>query len=235
MITLALAKGRLQEATLARLAAAGIAVSPEQLESRRLVLEDAAGEYRFLLVKPGDVPIYVEHGIAQAGVCGRDVLLEHEPDVYEPLDLGFGFCRLVVAGRTNASWTAANRLSKLRVATKYPRTTQKYFQRRATPVDIIPLTGSVELAAVLGLAECIVDIVETGRTLAENGLVVFETIAVISAQCIVNRAAFHLERARVTQLLERLAPAMPPPQSSTVCEDHTRAKTTGFPPASPWR
>ncbi|MCS7079685.1 MAG: ATP phosphoribosyltransferase [Chloracidobacterium sp.] len=206
MITLALAKGRLQEATLARLAAAGISVGSDQLDSRRLVLEDAAGEYRFLLVKPSDVPIYVEHGVAQAGVCGRDVLLEHEPDVYEPLDLAFGFCRLAVAGRPEAAWPAANRLSKLRVATKYPRVTQKHFQRRATPVDIIPLTGSVELAPVLGLADCIVDIVETGRTLAENGLAILEVIAPISARCIVNRAAFHLERARLTRLLERLAP-----------------------------
>lgn len=213
MITLALAKGRLQDATLARLAAAGSAIRPEQLDSRRLVLEDTAGEYRFLLVKPGDVPIYVEHGVAQAGVCGRDVVLEHEPDVYEPLDLDFGFCRLAVAGRTETPWPAANRLSKLRVATKYPRVTQRHFQRRATPVEIIPLTGSVELAPVLGLADCIVDIVETGRTLAENGLAVLEVIAPVSAQCIVNRAAFHLERTRLTRLLERLAPPKTPPDT----------------------
>ncbi|MFQ3589738.1 MAG: ATP phosphoribosyltransferase [Chloracidobacterium sp.] len=207
MTTLALAKGRLQDATLARLAQAGIVVSPEQLESRRLVLTDAAGEYRFLLVKPGDVPIYVEHGVAQAGVCGRDVLLETEPDVYEPLDLGFGVCRLVVAGYPNADWRQTNRLSKLRVATKYPNVTQRHFQTRATPVEIIPLTGSVELAPVLGLADCIVDIVETGQTLAENGLVMLEEIATVSARCIVNRAAFHLDRARITQLLKRLAPS----------------------------
>ncbi|OYT71971.1 MAG: ATP phosphoribosyltransferase [Chloracidobacterium sp. CP2_5A] len=215
VITLALAKGRLQCAALARLAEGGVTVSPEQLDSRRLVLEEATGEYRFLLVKPGDVPIYVEHGVAQAGVCGRDILLEYEPDVYEPLDLDFGFCRLAVAGRTDTAWQAANRLSKLRVATKYPRVTQKHFQRRATPVDIIPLTGSVELAAVLGLADCIVDIVETGRTLDENGLTILETIAPVSARCIVNRAAFHLERPRIARLLERLAPTSAPASAPT--------------------
>ncbi|QUV82857.1 ATP phosphoribosyltransferase [Chloracidobacterium sp. D] len=206
VLTLALAKGRLQETTLARLEQAGIVLPPEQPDSRRLVLNDVRGEYRFLLVKPGDVPIYVEHGIAQAGVCGRDVLLEQEPDVYEPLDLGFGCCRLVVAGFPDMPWREANHLSKLRVATKYPRITQRHFQARATPVEIIPLSGSVELAPVLGLADCIVDIVETGRTLAENGLAVLEDIAPVSARCIVNRAAFHLARHQVTRLLEQLAP-----------------------------
>lgn len=205
MMTLALAKGRLQEMTLARLTAAGIALDPEPPDSRRLVLTDTHGQYRFLLVKPGDVPIYVAQGIAQAGVCGRDVLLEQEPDVYEPLDLGFGICRLVVAGFPDTPWQKANHLSKLRVATKYPRVTQRHFQAQATPVEIIPLSGSVELAPVLGLADCIVDIVETGRTLAENGLAILEEIAPVSARCIVNRAAFHLDRPRVTQLLTQLA------------------------------
>jgi ATP phosphoribosyltransferase len=206
VITLALAKGRLQEMTFARLAQAGIVLPPEQLDSRRLVLTDVHSQYRFLLVKPADVPIYVEYGIAQAGVCGRDVLLEQEPDVYEPLDLGFGLCRLVVAGFPDTPWQVANPLSKLRVATKYPQVTQRHFQARATPVEIIPLSGSVELAPVLGLADCIVDIVETGRTLAENGLAILEEIAPVSARCIVNRAAFHLKRLQVTRLLEQLAP-----------------------------
>ncbi len=204
MLTIALAKGRLQEKTLERLSNAGVVVDWDALGTRRLAVEDAAEQYRFLLVKPGDVPIYVEHGVADVGVCGRDVIFELAPDVHEPFDLGFGKCRVVVAGKPDSAFRASNFLSKLRVATKYPRIAQRHFLQRATPVEIIPLTGSVELAPLLGLSDCIVDIVETGRTLVENGLVVLEEIAEVTARVIVNRAAFQLKRDEVAALLDRL-------------------------------
>ncbi len=206
MLTIALAKGRLQEQTFDRLAGAGVRADLDALGSRKLLVEDLDKRFSFLLVKPGDVPIYVEHGVADVGVCGRDVLLEAAPDVHEPLDLGFGLCRLVVAGKPRALDDRANVLSSLRVATKYPRIAMRYFQQRATPVEIIPLTGSVEIAPLLGLSDCIVDIVETGRTLAENGLVVLDTIAQVSARAIVNRASFQLYRAELTDLLSILRP-----------------------------
>jgi ATP phosphoribosyltransferase len=200
MLTIALAKGRLQDAIFRRLAAADVSVDWDALGTRKLLVEDASKRYNFLLVKPGDVPIYVERGVADVGVCGRDVLLESSPDVHEPLDLGFGRCRLVVAGKPDSAVRTSNFLSKLRVATKYPRVAMRHFHERATPVEIIPLTGSVEIAPLLNLSDCIVDIVETGRTLEENGLVILEEIAEVTARCIANRASFQLRRAELLNL-----------------------------------
>lgn len=207
MLTIALAKGRLQEKTFERLKKAGVHADLGALGSRRLSVEDTSGKYSFLLVKPGDVPIYVEHGVADVGICGRDVILESQPDVHEPLDLGFGACRLVVAGKQDAVNKGHNLLSRLKVATKYPQVATRYFHERGTPVEIIPLTGSVEIAPLLGLSDCIVDIVETGRTLVENGLVVFDTIAPVTARVIVNRASFQLHRKELLTLLAALEPS----------------------------
>src|SRR5205085_2181255 len=197
-------KGRLQDEALALFRRVGVAVSDEALASRRLLVEDDGGRYSFIFVKPGDVPVYVEYGVADAGVCGRDVLMETQADVHEPLDLGFGRCRLVVAGRTESASRGYNPLATARVATKYPRLTADYFQQRGVPVELIELSGSVELAPVLGLSEHIVDLVETGRTLRENGLVIIDTIAESTARLIVNRASYHLKRASVAALIDLL-------------------------------
>lgn len=205
-ITVALAKGRLQEVALELFARGGVTVdAPEK--SRRLWLDDASGRYRFVLVKPGDVPTYVEYGVADCGVCGQDVLLESGADVLAPLDLDVGRCRLAVASRRgNAPKIDAQRAS-VRVATKYPRTTTRFFHDRGLPVEVIPLSGSVELAPVLGLADHIVDLVETGRTLEENGLEVLETIAHCSARLVVNRAAWQLRGPDLRGLVETLRAA----------------------------
>ena len=206
-LTIAIAKGRLQDGAFELFRRANIAV-PDEQASRRLMIQDKSGRYSFILVKPGDVPVYVEHGVADAGVCGYDVLMESDADVHEPLDLGFGRCRLVVAGKAESSERGYNPLATARVATKYPRATADYFQRRGVPVELIELSGSVELAPGLGLSEHIVDLVETGRTLRDNGLVVIDTIAESTARLIVNRASYHLKRAAVVELIETLKAAI---------------------------
>ena len=203
-LTIALAKGRLQDEALARFARAGLIVSDQALATRRLLVEDEGKRYSFIFVKPADVPVYVEYGVADAGICGRDVLMESQADVHEPLDLGFGACRLVVAGKAETAARGYNLLATARVATKYPRITADYFQKRGVPVELITLSGSIELAPVLGLSDHIVDLVETGRTLQENGLVVIDTIAESTARLIVNRASYHLKRAAVASIIRTL-------------------------------
>jgi len=207
-LTIAIAKGRLQDSTLELFSRAGIVVAEEALRSRRLLIDDESRRYSFIFVKPADVPVYVEYGVADAGVCGRDVLMESNADAHEPLDLGFGRCRLVVAGKAESAARGYNPLATARVATKYPRVTADYFQQRGVPVELIELSGSVELAPVLGLSDHIVDLVETGRTLRENGLVVIDTIAELTARLIVNRASYHLKRASVAELIEVLRRAV---------------------------
>ena len=204
MLTIAIAKGRMRAEALALLARAGVRVSEAALATRRLAVEDEAGGYRFIFVKPADVPVYVEHGIADCGVVGRDVLLETGADVLQPLDLKIGGCRLAVAAKAGAGGARAG---VLHVATKYPRVAAAHFGSRGVPVEIIELSGSVELAPVLGLADCIVDLVETGRTLAENGLAVVETIAESTARLVVNRASYQLKAASVSKLIEALSEA----------------------------
>ena len=205
MLTIAIAKGRMQQDALALLARAGVRVSAEALASRRLAVEDEEGRYRFVFVKPADVPVYVEHGIADCGVVGRDVLLESGTDVLQPLDLGISRCRIAVAARDGGQ---SERTGVLHVATKYPRVAAAHFGARGVPVEIIELSGSVELAPVLGLADCIVDLVETGRTLAENGLKVVETITESTGRLVVNRASYQLKAEAVGALIRDLARAV---------------------------
>ena len=200
-LTIAIAKGRLQTEALDLLARAGLSVSSEMLSSRRLAVEDESGQYRFIFVKPGDVPIYVEHGVADCGVVGRDVLMESEADVLQPLTLGIGKCRMVLAAPPD---TSVNGDRTLRVATKYPRVTATHFGARGQSVEIIQLSGSVEVAPLLGLADCIVDLVETGRTLRENGLRVVEVIAESTARLVVNRAGYQLKAEAVAHLIDSL-------------------------------
>lgn len=195
----------MQQDALGLLARAGVRVGREALASRRLAVEDEAGRCRFIFVKPADVPVYVEHGIADCGVVGRDVLLESEADVLQPLDLRFARCRIAVAAREVAG---LGRAGVLRVATKYPNIAARHFGSRGVPVEIIGLSGSVELAPVTGLADCIVDLVETGRTLAENGLVVVETITESTGRFVVNRASYQLKAEAVGALVNALAEAL---------------------------
>lgn len=204
VLTIAIAKGRLQDEALKLFRRAGIFVADDALASRRLMITDEADHYSFIFVKPSDVPVYVEYGVADAGVCGRDVLIETGADLHEPLDLAFGRCRLVVAGLPETAARGYDPIATARVATKYPRATTDYFQRRGVPVELIELQGSVELAPLLGLSEHIVDLVETGRTLRENGLVIIDTIVESTARLIVNRASYHLKRDEVSQLISRL-------------------------------
>lgn len=201
-LTIAIAKGRLQEEALDLFRRVGIVIPSEALASRRLLVDDQSGRYSFIFVKASDVPVYVEYGVADAGVCGRDVLLESQADVHEPLDLMFGACRLVVAGKEQS--VRSGSMATTRVATKYPRVAGEYFQRLGVPVELIQLSGSVELAPMLGLSEHIVDLVETGRTLRENGLAVIDTIFESTARLIVNRASYHLKRAPVASLIDTL-------------------------------
>ena len=202
MITIAIAKGRMQESALALLARAGIRPCDTANNSRRLALADETGQYRFIFVKPADVPVYVEHGIADCGVVGRDVLLESEADLLLPLDLGIARCRIVVAAADPEAMTKVQGM--IRVATKYSQIASAHFGARGIPVEIIQLSGSVELSPALGLADVIVDLVETGQTLRENGLTVVEEIAESTGRLVVNRASYQLKAEEVSQLLKAL-------------------------------
>jgi ATP phosphoribosyltransferase len=202
MITIAVSKGRMQDDAISLLADAGIKLNVESLASRKLSVDDESGQYRFIFVKPADVPVYVEHGIADCGIVGRDVLLESEADVLLPLDLGIARCRLVVAAIEPEVVTQA--FGMLRVATKYARIAGNHFGSRGIPVEIIPLSGSVELAPRLELADAIVDLVETGRTLKENGLKIVEVITESTGRLVVNRASFQLKADELGQLMSAL-------------------------------
>ncbi|HEY4424882.1 MAG TPA: ATP phosphoribosyltransferase [Pyrinomonadaceae bacterium] len=201
MITVAIGKGRMQESALALLERAGIRLN-DGVNSRRLALMDETQQYRFIFVKPADVPVYVEHGIADCGIVGRDVLLESEADLLLPLDLGISRVRIVVAAPDPQAMT--NVQGMIRVATKYAQIARAYFGARGIPVEIIQLSGSVELAPALGLADMIVDLVETGVTLRENGLTVVEEIAESTGRLVVNRASYQLKSDEVAQLVSAL-------------------------------
>jgi ATP phosphoribosyltransferase len=160
-----------------------------------------------LLVKPGDVPVYVEYGAADLGIVGQDALWESGRDVYEPLSLGFGRCRLVLAGTPSQRNRDFCLATGLRVATKYPRLARGYFQERGLSIEVIPLSGSIELAPLVGLADLLVDVVETGRTLRENGLVELAEVVHCQATVVVNRVAHRLRLAQIRELLARLEDA----------------------------
>jgi ATP phosphoribosyltransferase len=202
MLTIALPKGRLQRPVLERFAAAGIVPDEEPGSSRKLIIAAGRGA-RFVILKDADVPLYVERGAADLGVCGLDQVLESGADLMVPLDFGFGKCRLCLAAPRESSVTAELGRS-LRVASKFPRLTAQWFARRGVPVDVVHLSGSVELAAVSGLTDAIVDLVESGRTLAENGLTVVDELLAVSARLVVNRAAYRLKVEELLPLLERL-------------------------------
>lgn len=204
-IAIALPKGRLLPEVIKLFEATGIEGLEGLMESRRLLCEDVTGAYRFMVLRPADIPTYVEYGATDMGVVGKDILLEQERDVYEPLDLKFGACRLVVAQPKNLQqrWSPGG-FSSVRVATKYPKLAERYFSQQGVQVEIIRLSGSIELAPLVGLCERIVDLVDTGRTLQENDLEEVEEIATATARLIVNRAALKTKYQQVRGLIDRL-------------------------------
>jgi ATP phosphoribosyltransferase len=207
MLTIALSKGKLIESALDLFRRAGYHIAGLSGESRRLIFVSPESDMTFLIVRPSDVPTYVEYGGADAGIVGKDVLLEQESDVYEPLDLGFGACRIAVAALRGGS--SQDGLSpKIRVATKYPRISERYFNTRGIPVEIIKLYGSIELAPVVGLADRIVDLVETGGTLKAHDLVEVEVITQSTARFIVNRASLRLKQEPLMALIRKLRSAV---------------------------
>ncbi len=201
-LTIALSKGRLTELTMDLLEGSGIDCSGLRENTRKLILTDEKNKIRFFLAKPADVPTYVEYGAADIGIVGKDTLLEEGRDLYEVLNLGFAECKMCVAGPKELEGKMDS-LTITRVATKYPEIAKEYFRhKRRESVEIIKLNGSVELAPLVGLSEVIVDVVETGKTLKENGLVVLDTIADISARMIVNRVSMKMESFRINFIID---------------------------------
>jgi ATP phosphoribosyltransferase len=203
MLVIALCKGRFLEPSLNLLARTDIRFSEDIASSRKLIFNSEDGRYRAVLVKPADVPTYVEYGAADIGIAGRDVILESRADLLQPLDLSFGHCKIAVAGPKGAHINGSDHPT-IRVATKYPRITLDYYNSRGIPVEIIPLSGSIELAPLIGLADRIVDLVETGRTLKDNGLEILEVIAESSARLLINRAGYQTKRDEILNLIQGL-------------------------------
>lgn len=201
MINIALPKGRLGEKVYQLLERAGYPCPSIREENRRLVFENPGAGVRYFWVKPGDVAIYVERAAADVGIAGKDILLEYQPEVYELLDLEVGRCRMCVAGKADFR---DRRDRILRVATKFPRIAKSHYGAKSRDIDIIKLHGSIELAPLLGLSDVIVDIVETGKTLLENGLEVKETIVPISARLIANKASYKFKHEEITRLCRRV-------------------------------
>jgi ATP phosphoribosyltransferase len=204
MITLALAKGRIFEETLPLLAMVGIQPAEDPESSRKLILATNRAQLRLLIVRAADVPTYVQYGAADLGVAGRDLLAEHGGQgLYQPLDLGIAKCRMVVAVPEGFDYAAAvKRGARLRVATKYMQTAREHFAAKGVHVDLIKLYGSMELAPLVGLADAIVDLVDTGSTLRANKLREVEDILAISSRLIVNPASLKLKRAAIAPLIE---------------------------------
>jgi ATP phosphoribosyltransferase len=203
ILKLALPKGRVLEETVALFKRAGLDLSALLGSSRRLVFDLPKESMRVMIVRDSDVPTYVEHGAADLGICGRDVLEEQGRDLYEPLDLGIGRCRLVVAEPAEAHAPHVND-GHLRYATKFVALTRKHLERTGTVAEVIKLYGSIELAPLTGLADRVVDLVQTGETLRQHKLREVETILEVSARLVVNRASLKLKRVRVDALLARL-------------------------------
>ena len=212
-LTIALSKGRIFKETLPLLAAAGIRPAEDPETSRKLILATNQPQVKLVVVRATDVPTYVEHGAADLGVAGKDVLMEHEGDnLYEPLDLGIARCRMMVAGHPGQPVPGRRR----RIATKYVHSTRRHFAAKGEQVEIIKLYGSMELAPLVGLADAIVDLVDTGNTLRANGLEPLEHIADISSRLVVNKASLKIKTAAVRALVAKLEAAV---QETRACSD----------------
>ena len=199
MINIALPKGRLGEKVYSMFERAGYPCPSLKENNRKLIFENEEANVRYFWVKPSDVSIYVERGAADIGVCGKDILLEYEPDIYELLDLNIGKCRMAVAAKEDFY---DDNLRTLKVATKFENIASKYYASLGRDIDIIKLNGSIEIAPILGLSDVIVDIVETGTTLKENNLHVFEVVAPISARLIANKSSFKFKTQEIEKIVE---------------------------------
>ena len=204
-INIALPKGRLGDKVYNIFESLGYGCPAIREEGRRLIFEDTANKVRYFWSKPSDVAIYVERGAADVGVVGKDILLEYEPDVYELLDLGIGKCRMAVAGLKGVRLSGRK---TIRVATKFPHIAGNFYAGQSRDIDIVKLNGSIEIAPVLGMTDVIVDIVETGKTLVENGLEVYEEIVPISARFVANKASYKFKAAQIEEMRRKLAAAL---------------------------
>ena len=206
MLTLALSKGRIYDEAIELLSRIGIEPTVDPGKSRKLILPSNREGLQFLIIRASDVPTYVEYGAADLGIAGKDVLAEYETEgLYEPLDLGIASCRLMTAGRKGLTFRAGERP---RVATKYVKTAHRFFANRGIQAEIIKLYGSMELAPLVGLADCIVDVVDTGKTLQANGLEPHELIMEVSSRLIVNKAAMKMKHAEVTGFIDEIRTAL---------------------------
>lgn len=199
MLSIALTKGRLEKESIKIFEKCGYGVDELKNKGRQLVFKDTVKENKYFLVKAADCITYVEHGVADVGIVGKDTLLEANDRCYEMLDLNIGKCQFILAGLPNKD--PFKKVGHLKIGTKYPTTTKNYFKQLGMDIEIIKIEGSVELAPILGLSDAIVDIMETGTTLKENGLVVYDKICDISARMIINKASFKLKRDEISELL----------------------------------
>ena len=201
MLTIALSKGRILDQTLPLLEKAGISVPKSELESRKLILDTNLSDVKVIVIRASDVPVFVQHGAADIGIAGKDVLLEHGANgIFELLDLGISKCRLMVASKKDQDLNK----STLKVATKYVKSAKEYFYRQGKQVEVIKLYGAMELAPIVGLSDCIVDLVDTGNTLKANNLVPIELIQEISSRLIVNSAAFNTKHKDIKQWIQKI-------------------------------
>jgi ATP phosphoribosyltransferase len=206
VLTLALSKGRIYDEAVELLSRIGIEPTVDPGTSRKLILPSNREGLQFLIIRASDVPTYVEYGAADLGIAGKDVLAEYETEgLYEPLDLGIASCRLMTAGRPGLTFRAGERP---RIATKYVKTAHRFFANRGIQAEIIKLYGSMELAPLVGLADCIVDVVDTGKTLKANGLEPLELIMEVSSRLIVNKAAMKMKHAEVSGFIEEIKAAL---------------------------
>ena len=201
-ISIALTKGRLEKETVKLLDKANYGTEELKDKGRKLVFKDTKKDIKYFLVKAADSITYVEHGVADIGVVGKDTLMEANNNYYEVLDLNIGKCKFIVASLPEKN--IFKKVGHIKIGTKYPTVAREYFKKKNIDVEIIKIEGSVELAPILGLCDAIVDIMETGTTLKENGLVVFDTVCAISARVIVNKASFKLKRKEIGDFIESL-------------------------------
>ena len=196
MLTIALSKGRILEQTLPLLKKAGLNISSKELDSRKLVLNTNLDDVKIIILRASDVPVFVQHGAADIGVSGKDVLLEHGGlGLFELLDLEIAKCRMMVAARDESDMNQ----NTLKIATKYTNSTKRYFQSKGRQIEVIKLSGAMELAPIVGLANCIVDLVDTGNTLKANGLIALDHIYDISSRLIVNSASFNTKHREINR------------------------------------
>jgi ATP phosphoribosyltransferase len=201
MLTIALSKGRILDQTLPLLEKAGISIAKSELESRKLILDTNLSDVKVIVIRASDVPVFVQHGAADFGIAGKDVLLEHGANgIFELLDLGISKCKLMVASKKDQDLNK----STLKVATKYVKSAKEYFYRQGKQVEVIKLYGAMELAPIVGLSDCIVDLVDTGNTLKANNLVPLELVQEISSRLIVNSAAFNTKHKEINQWIQKI-------------------------------